>query len=57
LLAYWLGKRVLEFMENIWPLIIGVVVLAIVAAAAHYFWRRWRARRPDGDAPQGSSDH
>ncbi len=55
LLAFWLGKRVLEFMENIWPLVIGLVVLAIAFAAAHHFWRRWRTRRA-ADVPQASGD-
>lgn len=55
MLAFWLGKRVQEFIENIWPLIIGVVLLAIAAAAAHHVWRRWRKRQV-ADAPQPRCD-
>lgn len=51
MLAFWLGKRVLEFMANVWPLVIGVVVLVIASAAAHHFWRRWRTRHV-ADVPQ-----
>jgi membrane protein DedA with SNARE-associated domain len=55
MLAFWLGKRVLEFMDELWPLVIAVVALAILAAVAHYFWRRWRARQAGG-TPQSRTE-
>jgi membrane protein DedA with SNARE-associated domain len=52
-LAYVLGKRVLEFLETfnrqLEPVLIGGALLAVVVVAAHHLWRRRRGRNATGD--------
>jgi membrane protein DedA with SNARE-associated domain len=48
-LAYVLGKRVLEFLEAIHqelePVLVGAAVIAVLALGGRYLWRRWRVGR------------